>query len=325
MVKSIRYVKDAWISRGNGYLDFEEELRELKPDIFLVNEDGNSEAKFNLCRELNIEYIVLKRVPEPGLAPRSTTSIRRSDSCLIPYRLDLAGTWIDQPYVSKYQPGWAITISLEPIVEYNERSGMSTSTRNIARKYWPYQLPIGNPEKLAEMMFHFENGPGKEIVSGAQDAIGICVPGLSRHHYDNAYWPLEIESCHDNEILTWLEKHLQMIPLWPRPSGLDLLSTSSITPEKVKNLSNAAERCWSAIMKRDFSSFSEAFQDSFDAQVSMFPAMMNSDIQKVIDKYSSRISACKLSGAGGGGYLIVAVDEPLDDAMNIKIRRKGIE
>jgi len=45
MVKAIRYVKDAWISRGSGYLDFEDDLRASDIDIFLVNEDGNSRAK----------------------------------------------------------------------------------------------------------------------------------------------------------------------------------------------------------------------------------------------------------------------------------------
>lgn len=35
MVKALRVVKDAWVNSGSGLLDFEKELRELKPDIFL--------------------------------------------------------------------------------------------------------------------------------------------------------------------------------------------------------------------------------------------------------------------------------------------------
>ena len=49
MIRSLRYVKDAWINRGSGLLDFEEELRGLRPDIFFVN--GTSEKLFEngLC------------------------------------------------------------------------------------------------------------------------------------------------------------------------------------------------------------------------------------------------------------------------------------
>ena len=86
----------------------------------------------------SIELHVLNREPDEDLPARSTTSIRSGDNCSLPYRIDLAGTWIDQPYISKFNPGWAITLSLEPIFEYNERCGMSTSTRNAAKKIWPY-------------------------------------------------------------------------------------------------------------------------------------------------------------------------------------------
>ena len=35
MVKSIRYVKDAFVNRGNGIMDFADDVKELKPDIFV--------------------------------------------------------------------------------------------------------------------------------------------------------------------------------------------------------------------------------------------------------------------------------------------------
>ena len=49
MVKALRCVKDAWISSGSGVLDFLEEMKALKPDIFFVNSDGASPLKENLC------------------------------------------------------------------------------------------------------------------------------------------------------------------------------------------------------------------------------------------------------------------------------------
>ena len=74
MVKALRVVKDAWINSGSGLMDFEKELREFRPDIFFVNEDGFSIEKQDLCNELNIRLVVSKRVPQKGLPPRSTTA-----------------------------------------------------------------------------------------------------------------------------------------------------------------------------------------------------------------------------------------------------------
>lgn len=322
MVKSIKYVTDAFINSGNGIMDFEQELERLNPDFFVVNEDGFSPAKQELCDKLGIKLKVLERIPDAGLPARSTTEIRNSNNCQLPYRIDLAGTWIDQPYVSEYHPGWAITLSLEPIIEYNERCGMSTSTRNAAKKIWPYHLPLEKPEMLAEILFKFENTPGSKIISGAQDSIGICMPGLVRHYYDNAFWPKKFESVHDEKIITWLEDHLYMVLLWPREKGLDLLKETYINTENVKVLANAAERCWDAIMNRNLESFASAFLDSFNAQVKMFPAMVNNDVQRAIDEYKDGALGWKLAGAGGGGYMILVSEKPIKGAMRIKVRRK---
>ncbi|QIA08540.1 adenylyltransferase/cytidyltransferase family protein [Draconibacterium halophilum] len=322
MVKSIKHVTDAFVNSGGGIMDFQNELKTLKPDYFVVNEDGYSPAKKELCESMGIELKVLERIPDAGLPPRSTTAIRSGDNCTLPYRIDLAGTWIDQPYVSKYHPGWAITLSLEPVIEYNERCGMSTSTRNAAKKIWPYFLPLEKPERLAEILFKFENTPGSTLISGAQDAIGICMPGLVRHYYDNDYWPKQFESIHDETILNWLEKHLFMVLLWPRPAGTDLLKETYINQENVKVLTDAADGAWQAILDQNLEEFARYFKKSFEAQTTMFPAMLNKEIEKVIDSYNEQALAWKLAGAGGGGYLILVSDKQPKGSMKIKIRRK---
>lgn len=324
MVKAIKYVTDAYINSGSGIMDFIETVDRIKPDVFVVNEDGDTEIKRDFCNERGIEYVILKRIPDEGLEARSTTSIRNTVQCLLPYRLDIAGTWIDQPYVSKFAPGWAITISLEPTIEFSERCGMSTSTRNAAKNIWPYQLPNYNSEMLAKLLFCFENEPTKnEHVSGAQDAIGICVPGLCRHYYDNNYWPSKIETCSNEEILSWLEEHICMVKMFPRREGLSVVQGCDITTDKVLALAQAADGCWEAIMKKDLKSFAKYYRDSFEAQIALFPSMMNDEVLKEIAKYKNRALAWKMAGAGGGGYLALVCEEPIEGSIRIKIRRNG--
>lgn len=323
MVKAIRYVTDACINPGSGIMDFVETVDRIKPDVFVVNTDGGSEEKREFCRSRGIEYVELNRTPDAGLEARSTTSLRTGVKSHLPYRVDLAGTWIDQPYVSQYAPGWALTISIEPTEEFMERAGMSTSTRNAAKKIWPYELPAYNEEMMARLLFCFENDPeNKGHISGAQDAIGICMSGLTRHWYDNSYWPLKIESCHDEAILSWLEDHLCLAPMFPRKAGVSVVEGKDIDAGKVKTLAAAAADCWEAIMRRDLSAFAKAFSASFEAQVAMFPAMMQPGVAEHIERWRERgAMAWKMCGAGGGGYLALVFDEIPADAIRIKIRR----
>lgn len=322
MVKAIRYVKDACINSGSGIMDFIESVDRIRPDIFVVNSDGGSDAKRQFCEERGIEYIVLERKPEAGLKPRSTTALRKEATCSIPYRIDIAGTWIDQPYVSEYGGGWAITASIEPTHEFMERGGMSTSTRNAAKKIWPYELPSYNEEMMARLLFCFENNPENEgHVSGAQDAIGICISGLSRHFYEGHYWPEKIETIHNEDILDWLENHLCIVPMFPRRPGCSVVEGKNITVENVKALTEAASRCWEAIMKKDLEAFAKAFQASYDAQVALFPGMIQPGVEDYIEKWKDNALAWKMLGAGGGGHLLLVVDKISDNAIPIKIRR----
>ena len=310
MVKSIRYVKDAFINQGDGIMDFIPTVEAIRPDIFVVNADGSNEEKRRFCEERGIQYVVLQRTPAEGMTARSSTDLKAA-TCEIPTRLDLAGTWIDQPYVSQYAPGWAITISLKPTFEVRERCGLSTSTRNMIKKIWPYQLPNMEPEMLAKLVFCFENDPERSdgIISGAQDSIGICVPGLCRHYYNNRFWPEKIETCYDESVLSWLEAHLIMIPMEPRQPGCSVVEGKDITESKVKALAKAADDCWNAIMAKDLKAFAQAYQASFEAQVAMFPAMIQGCVQSYIDAYKDKVLAWKMPGAGGGGYLACVVED----------------
>ena len=93
-------------------------------------------------------------------------------------------------------------------------------------------------------------------------------------------------------------------------------------------MARAADACWNAILARDLVGFAAAYQASFEAQVAMFPAMIQPGVPEYIDKYGSMtgVLAWKMPGAGGGGYLaLVCADREHfpEDAIELHIRRRG--
>jgi cytidyltransferase-like protein len=320
MLEAVKFVKACFVNSGSGIIDFLGELDRISPDFFVVNEDGNIPAKSRLCQRRGIEYVVLKRSPRADLPARSTTSLRRE--CRIPYRLDLAGGWLDQPFVSKHGAGAVLVISVEPTMEFNERSGMASSSRRRAIELWQTDLPGGDREKLAKVLFSYENPPGTTEFSGSQDALGIVLPGLNRLDYHKNYWPVKISSIHDEKTLSWLEDHLYLIPLGPRKNDFQVLKAKKITPPKVQALASAADQCWKAIGQRNVKELGRQVRASFEAQISLFPAMANPEIKSVIRHYAPAVWGWKLSGAGGGGYLVLVSERDIPNAIKIKIRRK---
>ncbi len=318
MIRALKCVTDAFISQGSGMLDYAQELEALRPDLFIVNADGNLREKRELCERLGIEYRVLERVPHGGLPPRSTTDLRALPT--IPYRIDVCGGWLDQPRVSKKYPGPVITISLEPTIDFNERSGMATSTRRKAIELWGPRLPVGDPEQLAKILFAYDNPPGTQYVSGAQDTIGIVMPGLVISHYRGEYWPHTIESVHDPAILNFIERHLYLLPLGPRHHDFDVLANTHITTKKARALADAAHACWNAILAQDARGFGDAMRRGFDAQIAMFPNMVVPGLMQLIEENRVRALGWKVTGAGGGGYLVLVADQPIPESVRITIR-----
>ena len=75
-VASVKYVNQAIISSGHGWLDAEPEIQNLKPDIYAVNDDGDHPSKRQYCQANGISYVVLRRTPAKGLSRRSSTDLR---------------------------------------------------------------------------------------------------------------------------------------------------------------------------------------------------------------------------------------------------------
>ncbi len=315
MVKALRSVKDAWINSGSGIMDFEKEVRELKPEIFFVNTDGFTPAKEKFCKELGIKLIVSKRIPEAGLPARSTTSLRQE--CRIPYRVELCGGWLDQPSVNSLCPGSVIVMSIEPTMEFNDKSGMATSSRKKAIELWQTQIPAGNREDLARVLFCMENPPGTKVISGSQDQLGILLPGLNKLNYDNGYWPKSIDTVTDDETLNFIARHLHLIQLPQRRTGYDVLGNAHINAVSAKKLADATERCWKAMISGDVKAWGNATADCFDAQLEMYPNMLVPEVKDAVENYRTQAYGWKLTGCGGGGYLVLISEKEIEHSIKV--------
>jgi len=127
-----------------------------------------------------------------------------------------------------------------------------------------------------------------------------------------------------------LESHLCMVPMFPRRPGCSVVEGKDITETHVKALAAAAAQCWDAILQTDLDAFATSYRASFEAQITLFPAMIQPGVQDYIDQYSSLpdVLAWKMPGAGGGGYLALVVNDTSDfchqheEAIPLNIRRK---
>jgi hypothetical protein len=252
----------------------------------------------------------------------------------IPYRMALAGGWIDQPFVSRFNPtppGSMVVVSLEPIVRFMERAGIATGTRNVARRIWNDRLPTGRPrEQLVRELYHEEN---KNLIdkSGSQDMIGTIYPGISRLDYDYAHeggvFPKHIESTNDADTVAWLERVIHFIPVAPRPPGYNPLGVKNLDPDAIAALGRSGVDCWNAIRAKSLDGLGRSMIDCTRAYLKILPHTLRHETLSAFDYvtfqeyYQQRYPGAMFSGCGGG-YMIVVSDEPVDGAFKIKIRRE---
>ena len=76
VAQAVRFVKQALISSGTGWMDAEPEILRLKPQMYAVNEDGDKPDKRAFCEKHGIRYVILKRTPKEGLPRRQSTALR---------------------------------------------------------------------------------------------------------------------------------------------------------------------------------------------------------------------------------------------------------
>jgi cytidyltransferase-like protein len=318
MVDAVKYVEKAYIASGSGMLDFEPDMKNLRPDIFVVNSDGYTPGKKRVCEENGVELVVLERIPEEGLSARSSSGSKKE--LKFPYRVCLAGGWMDQPWVSEKHPGSVVVAQVWPTIDFNDRSGMATSSRKVGIELWGDQLPSGDPLRNAQLLFGAENPPGSEYVSGSQDQIGLLVPGISRLDYNGSFWPANIENTTDRETCEWLSEVLNFAPLTPRPEGYNPIQQKNLDPKLIKRLGESGKACYDAILKKDVSQLGEAMKETFLSWREILPHTVPDWVMKEMEEnYFPNYSGAITSGSGGG-YVVFPSEKENEGTLKIKIR-----
>jgi len=248
----------------------------------------------------------------------------------IPYRLALAGGWIDQPFMSRLNPqpsGSMVVVGLEPDCYFMERCGMATGTRKVARGLWRNTLPHGDPAALVRALYQAEN-QGNPEPSGSQDMIGLIYPGINRLDYafecEGGYFPAHIESTCAAAPARWLESVLHLIPVNQRPPGYNPLGIKHLDPAWVRRLGQTGRDCYAAILAKDLRALAASFNECMLCWETLLPQTVahptiQIDLVGLLKVYQSYYAGAMYSGCGGG-YLCVLSEVPVPGAFQIHVR-----
>jgi hypothetical protein len=249
----------------------------------------------------------------------------------LPYRLQMAGGWIDQPFVSSLNPeppGSMVVVSMHPTVRYMDRSGMATGTRIAAQALWGDLLPADRePADLVRELYAAENA-GRADPSGSQDMCGLIYPGVSRLDYDasvdGGWFPSHVESTCDAAVLAWLERVIHLVPVGERPLGYDPLGVKNLDPAWIARLGASGRACYDAIAAMDLGALGESLDECSRAWGAILPQVyehptIKTDLRGLLAAYAGEYPGAMYSGCGGG-YVIVASEEPPAGSARISVR-----
>ncbi len=324
---------------GEGKVDFREILENLKPDVFIINDDDSAlDIKKELCANLGIHVQPVIRETLPELEATSTTSIieKINFTYKAPLRIDFAGGWTDIPYIMKGTTGYVSNMAIKPHVEFIEGrfnfsgyprgSGLSTSTaaevlKMISAK--TYNTDTRNLTDIAEDLFHLEN---KELnwAIGRQDQYSIVYGGFHCFEFGKDYGkevPLHIEE----EILTRFKEGLLLLHTGVSRSAQnaveEVYKNYKTTEGKraLEELSSYGLAFSNALANKQFNECAVIMNKNFKAQKQLAPSSSNDGLEAIY-QFALQNGALggKICGAGGGGAFIFYCADKLTLLNKIK-------
>eukprot|EP00484_Ammonia_sp_Unknown_P027569 CAMPEP_0197034252 /NCGR_PEP_ID=MMETSP1384-20130603/12414_1 /TAXON_ID=29189 /ORGANISM="Ammonia sp." /LENGTH=470 /DNA_ID=CAMNT_0042464155 /DNA_START=23 /DNA_END=1435 /DNA_ORIENTATION=+ len=284
------------------------ELKDIRQDVFKLEQQKQSGVKDD-CKN-------------------------NDDTLLFPWRLCLAGGWLDQPWVSKVMRGGVIVMNVDYHPEFDDRRGLGTSTRKTALRLWPNgKIPTNlDGVEAAKLLFGAENPPGTKYVSGSQDHFGLLLPGINRLDYKGDFWPNHVANMSDeakqrnkniDEIHEFVERVLWMVPVTTlRSADYNPLTKKNVTEENVEKLADASEKAWRGILNCDAEDFGAGLTETLKAWKLILPNTVPSSLDPIWQKFDKETHGCLFSGCGGGFLMVVSDKKPDDKAFQIKINTK---
>lgn len=326
---------------GKGKIDFRKILEELRPDVFVLNDDDSAlDEKQALCDILGIRLQQVARVVPPELEPTSTTRIidKINFSWRAPLRIDFAGGWADVPFIMEGVSGYVSNAAIRPLIEYKggkmnfsgypRGSGLSTSTavkllEMISAK--TYNTESRSLEAIAEDLFNLEN---KELnwAIGRQDQYSIVYGGFNCFEFGKDY-ARPVGNPVNREVLDTFQKKLLLIH-----TGVSRNAQTAVEEvyrnfktmeghEALMEISSLGLEFGKALEKGQFETCARIMSRNFAAQKRLAASSSDAFIDSVYQfAIENGAQGGKICGAGGGGAFVFVSDNPQELKKRIKDR-----
>lgn len=312
-----------------GKIDFRETLEQLRPDVFILNEDDDGlPEKTALCAALGTR---LQTVPcdLPQHLERTSTSriIERVDQALrCPLRLDFAGGWTDIPALMGDRVGYVTSATIRPHVEYRHGtfnysgyprgSGLTTSTaaKMLEMLAAPHYVAANKDLKvIAEDLFRYENQELNWAI-GRQDMYALTFGGV-RCYECHAHRASPLPSGVATETLERLEREIVILHTGQSRNAqriVEEVHQRHATPAGRAALDQLAERgrnFATALESDDLETCGDIMHENWELQKTLAPASTSDTLDDIYACAYALGARGKLCGAGGGGaFVFRAVD-----------------
>jgi cytidyltransferase-like protein len=314
-----------------GKIDFENIISQLRPDIFILNEDDSAlKEKKEMCSKYGIEIQFVTRVVPPELEATSTSRIidKINFSYKAPLRIDFSGGWTDVPFIMDGELGYVSNVAIKPHIEYKNGkfnfsgyprgSGLSTSTAAKVLEMISarnYNSDSKNLASIAEDLFNLENRELQWSI-GRQDQYSIVYGGFNCFEFGSEHAkpvgekiPLEVlENFRKNLLLlhTGASRNAQQAVEQVYQNHLTLPGKQAL-----RKIGSCGKKFYESLAKSDFIDCAKIMEENFYAQKELAQATSNDYLDEMY-AFAKKNGAYggKICGAGGGGAFIFYCKDP---------------
>jgi cytidyltransferase-like protein len=327
-----------------GKIDFENIISQLRPDIFVLNDDDSAVAeKKAMCDKYGVAINFVSRIVPPELHATSTTHIidKINFAYRAPLRIDFAGGWTDVPFIMNGKLGFVSNVAIRPLIEmrngkfnfsgYPRGSGLSTSTAVKALEMISaktYNSDSKTLTDIAEDLFNLENMELQWSI-GRQDQYSIVFGGFNCFEFGREY-AKPIGKPVSRKILEKFRKNLLLLHTGVSRNAqqaVEQVYQNHKTEEGKKALHKIGEcgkRFFDALAKEDFILCAQIMEENFDAQKQLAQAASNEYLDEMY-AFAKNNGAYggKICGAGGGGAFVFYCKDPA--SLKFELKKKFVD